>query len=304
MSLEFFLKDVDTIEALRKGPLGKYLDSFAQQLHDQRYNYAVAGLQIRTVGGFGRWIKLNRISVAEISSKHAEKYLRYRWRRFKQTGCDVSSLKHFISFLQREGAIAEENQVISITPAGRLAEAYALYLRKERALASTTIEGYLGFVQRFLADVIGAGDADFSNLRATEIFSFVRRDADRCPKRAKLMVTSLKSFLRYLRYQGYITVDLAVAVPTVSRWRLTNIPRSLSSEQVELVLSSTKARAELRDYAMFLLLARLGLRAGEVVSLKLDDIDWQQGCITVHGKGGHWSTMPLPADVGEAIAAI
>jgi site-specific recombinase XerD len=129
-----------------------------------------------------------------------------------------------------------------------LAEAYALYLRKERALASTTIEGYLGFVQRFLADVIGAGDADFSNLRATEIFSFVRRDADRCPKRAKLMVTSLKSFLRYLRYQGYIAVDLAVAVPTVSRWRLTNIPRSLSSEQVELVLSSTKARAELRDY--------------------------------------------------------
>jgi site-specific recombinase XerD len=303
MSLEFFLKDVDTIEALREGPLGKYLDSFAQQLHDQRYNYAVAGLQIRTVGGFGRWIKLNRISVGEISSKHAEKYLRYRWRKLKRTGCDVAALRNFIDFLRRKRVIAEEMVAVSVTSAGRLVEEYAIYLRKERALAASTVEYYLEFVQKFLADVFGDGATDFSKLCATNVFCFVQRHAGRCGKRAKHMVTALRSFFRYLRYKGYITIDLAASVPAVASWRMATIPTSISPDQIELVLSGTKGREELRDYAMFLLLARLGLRAGEVVSLTLDDIDWQHGCLTVHGKGGHQTAMPLPVDVGEAIAS-
>lgn len=311
MSLELFLKDADTIAALRGGLLGKYLDSYAQQLHGLRYKYAVAGYHIRLVGGFSRWLKQNRISVGEISPEHRQKYLRYRWRTLKRAGCDISSLKNFVSFLQRKGVIAGDTVAAPRTAAEHLTEEFALYLHKERALASTTVEGYLGFVKRFLADVFGAGDADvfgardadFSKLCATDVFSFVQRDAIRCPKRAKLMVTSLRSFFQYLRYQGYITIDLAASVPAVSRWRMANIPTSISPDQVELVLSTTKSRVELRDYAMFLLLARLGLRAGEVVSLTLDDIDWQEGSIAVHGKGGHCAKMPLPADVGEAIAA-
>jgi integrase/recombinase XerD len=303
MSLEFFLKDADTISALRRGPLGEYLDLYAQQLHNNRYRYAVAGYHIRLVGGFSRWLKLNRISVGQLSSEHRQKYLQYRWRTLKRAGCDISSLELFVQFLQQKGVIADETVAAPRTPAEHLTDEFTLYLYKERVLASTTVEGYVGFVKRFLADVFGAGDTDFSKLCATDVFSFVQRDAIRCPKRAKLMVTSLRSFLRYLRYQGYITIDLAASVPAVSRWRMATIPTSISPAQVELVLSSTKSRVELRDYAMFLLLARLGLRAGEIVSLTLDDIDWQEGSITVHGKGGHCTKMPVPADVGEAIAA-
>ncbi len=124
------------------------------------------------------------------------------------------------------------------TAAEHFGEEFALYLHKERGLAATTVEGYLGFVKRFLADVFGAGDADFSKLCATDVFSFVQRDAIRCPKRAKLMVTSLRSFFQYLRYQGYITIDLAASVPAVPRWRMANIPTSISPDQVELVLFS------------------------------------------------------------------
>ncbi len=303
MSLELFLKDADTIAALRRGLLGEHLDSYAQQLYEYRYKYAVAGYHIRLVGGFSRWLRLNRILVGEISSEHRQKYLRYRWRTLKRASCDISSLENFVSFLLKKGVIADDTVPAPRTAAEHFGEEFALYLHKERALAASTVEGYLGFVKRFLAYVFGAGDADFSKLCVTDVFSFVQRDAIRCPKRAKLMVTSLRSFFQYLRYQGYITIDLAASVPAVPRWRMANIPTSISPDQVELVLSTTKSRVELRDYAMFLLLARLGLRAGEVVSLMLDDIDWQEGSMTVHGKGGRCVKMPLPADVGEAIAA-
>lgn len=117
------------------------------------------------------------------------------------------------------------------------------------------------------------------------------------------MVTVLRSFLRFLQERGLLAADLVAAVPGVAGWRLSQLPKALSADQVERLLASCDrgASAGRRDYAILMLLARLGLRGGEVSALTLDDIDWESGEIVVHGKGQRVARLPLPADVGSAL---
>ena len=145
-----------------------------------------------------------------------------------------------------------------------------------------------------------------SRLSATDISDFVRCHARRLNgKRVQLMTTALRSFLRFGCHRGDITLDLAASVPTVASWSLSTLPKSLPPTHVKQVLMSCNRKTAVgrRDYAILMLLARLGLRGGEVVGLTLEDIDWENGLITVKGKGGQSSQLPLPGDVGEAIVA-
>src|SRR5262249_50524403 len=124
------------------------------------------------------------------------------------------------------------------------------------------------------------------------------------PKVAKLMVAALRSFFRFLFQHGQTESDLAGAIPTVPEWRLAEVPKYLKPEEVERVIHSCQRDTDVarRDHAIVLLLARLGLRASEVIALELDDIDWRTGVLTVRGKGRAHDCLPLPADVGEALA--
>jgi site-specific recombinase XerD len=192
------------------------------------------------------------------------------------------------------------------TPVELLADEFRSYLRQERALAETTLVYYMGFISRFLKDRFADGEVDLSALCAADVVGFVERQAaDLHRKRAQVMTTALRSFLQYARYRGDLKMDLAAAVPTVANWAMSSIPRFLSPDQIELVLAHCNRQTAVgrRDYAILLLLARLGLRGGEVVALTLDDIDWEAGYISVCGKGSQRTTLPLPVDVGEAIAA-
>ena len=133
---------------------------------------------------------------------------------------------------------------------------------------------------------------------------FVQRQAPRLhPKRAKLLTTALRSFLKYACYLGKAKLDLAAAVPIVANWSMSSIPRAIAADQVRQLLASIDRCTAIgcRDYAILLLLARLGLRSGEVTFLELDDIDWRAAVLKVRGKGGYHDQLPLPADVGEAI---
>jgi len=171
-----------------------------------------------------------------------------------------------------------------------------------RVLADATIAYYVPFVRRFLMDRFGKGRVTLSRLAADDVVRFVQRQAARLHvKRAKQLTTALRSFLRYARYRGDIALDLAAGVPTVANWSMTSIPRAISADAVRQLLASVSRRTAVgrRDYAILLLLARLGLRASEVVRLGLDDVDWQAGQVIVRGKGGHRTALPLPADVGE-----
>ena len=175
-----------------------------------------------------------------------------------------------------------------------------------RGLAKATIVNYVPFIREFLKDRFGDGPVTLSRLCASDVVRFVQRQASHLHrKRAKLLTTALRSFLRYARYRGETKLDLAAAVPVVANWSMSSIPRAIAADQVRQLLASIDRRTAMgrRDYAILLLLARLGLRSGEVASLELDDIDWNAGQLSVRGKSGQRSELPLPAEVGEAIAA-
>jgi len=177
------------------------------------------------------------------------------------------------------------------------------YLLQERGLSTATLPNYVTFIDQFLSDRFRNGTLNLSTLRAVDVTGFVQRYAHRLsPGRAKLLVTALRSFFRYLRHRGEISLDLAACVPVVPNWSKSTLPKFLPPGTVQHVVNRCDRQAPLgrRNYAILLLLARLGLRAGEVVALNLEDIDWEASQMTVHGKGGRSTPMPLPADVGEA----
>jgi site-specific recombinase XerD len=220
---------------------------------------------------------------------------------------DAAALSHLIDFLRREGVIpAEKIAAPRLTPAERCVQAYEQYLREMRALARATIVNYMPFIRDFLNGCFGDGRVTLSRLGAGDVVRFVQRQASRLHlKRAKLMTTALRSFLRYVRFRGDITLDLVAAVPVVANWSMTAIPRAIAADQVRQLLASIDRRTATgrRDYAILLLLARLGLRSGEAAFLELDDIDWNAGQLSVRGKSGQRNELPLPTEVGKAIAA-
>lgn len=214
-------------------------------------------------------------------------------------------MKRLLHLLHEEGVIRLAGASSNVTPVQRLLDEYALYLRQERGLAPSTLVNYLRVIRGFLMERFGKGPLQLSALCAADVVLFVRRQAGRVPpKVAKLATTALRSFLRYARYRDYVTADLGAAVPTVANWAMASIPRSIESDHVKRVLAHCNRQSAVgcRDYAILLLLARLGLRAGEVAFLKLEDIDWKTGCLSVGSKGGYRSALPLPVEVGEAIA--
>jgi site-specific recombinase XerD len=179
------------------------------------------------------------------------------------------------------------------------------YLRQERGLAEATINCYTPIVRAFLAECFPTEIPDFHRLCASAIADFVQRHAQRTTtKHATNAVSAVRSFLRHLLHRGAIDTDLAACVSTIATWSLSNVPKFLPAEQIQRVLSSCDLNTAIgkRNYAILLLLARLGLRAGEVVALTLDDLDWEAGLITVRAKGKRETQMPLPVEAGAAMA--
>src|SRR5436309_14832761 len=162
-------------------------------------------------------------------------------------------------------------------------------------------------IRGFLKHRFGDGTVQLSRLRAGDVVGFVQHQAPRLhPKRSKLMTTALRSFLQYARYCGQVTADLAAAVPVVPNWSRTTLPRGIMTEQVRQLLASINRGTAVgrRDYAILLLLARLGLRSSEVALLDLDDIDWNVGQLSVRGKRGQCTELALLAVVGKAVRVL
>jgi site-specific recombinase XerD len=188
---------------------------------------------------------------------------------------------------------------------GQLEHDFSQYLAQERGLSTATLVNYVPVVHRFISTSFGDEPVRLEQLRLQHVTDFVRRQAPAfSPSRVQLVVTALRSFLQFLRQRGDIELDLAAAVPTVADWRLSKVPKFLDADQVERLLQSCDQHTVIgqRDYTVLLLLARLGLRAGEVVHLCLEDLEWEAGLVRVRGKGGYSSCLPLPVEVGAALA--
>jgi len=290
-----------------EGPLSAYVAAFATWAREQGYAWASRYRQVLLAACFCRWLGQRAVSVRRVSAKHQARYLRFRARRVQVRREDATALGQLLEFLRHEGVIpAVEKAPRRLTPVERESLRFEAYLRHDRVLAEPTIAYYVPFVRGFLRDRFGKGRVTLSRLGAGDVVRCVQRQAARLHvKRAKQLTTALRSFLRYARYRGDIALDLAAAVPTVANWSMTSIPRAISAAAVRQLLASVSRRTAVgrRNYAILRVLARLGLRPSEVVRLELDDIDWDTGRMRVRGKGGYRTALPLPADVGEAIAA-
>jgi integrase/recombinase XerD len=290
-----------------EGPLAPHVEPFAETLREQGYMRSSIHRQVLLAACFSRWLKQRGVSLRSTTSAHPPQYLRYRARQVRPSLADAAALSHLLTFLRRQRVIPDEKiPPRQLTSAERCAQAYERHLQEARGLAKATIINYVPFVRSFLKDCFDDGPVIFSHLCAGDVVRFVQRQVARLQqKRAKLMTCALRSFLRYVCYRGKTKLDLAAAVPIVANWSMSSIPRAIAADQVRQLLASINRNTAIgcRDYAILLLLARLGLRSGEVASLELGDIDWNAGKLSVHGKTGQRSELPLISEVGKAIAA-
>jgi site-specific recombinase XerD len=210
-----------------------------------------------------------------------------------------------LQFLRSHGACPTAR--IETTAADHLAALYGQHLRDQQGLAALTIERYQTVARQFLHQRFGRGAADLRSLCAGDVIAFVQRQTQ-ClqPPALKCVVNALRSFLRYAQYRGEAISSLAAAVPAVAAWTTTPaVPKAISPEHAQRAIDSCdlSTGGGLRDRAVLLLLARLGLRAHEIIALQLEDCDWDSGSLRVRGKSGREQLLPMPADVGAAIAA-
>jgi len=256
---------------------------------------------------FSRWLGQASVDSCRVTSEHVARYLRSRGRRVKILPCDGANIRQFINFLRSRGVVpAQEVPPRKPSAVEQAVHEFEFHLLNERALATTTARNYSPFVREFLTGRFGGGPVPLSRLCAGDVVGFVQRVAPRLHlKRAKLLTAALRSFLHYVRYRGDIQHNLAAAVPTVANWSMSAIPRAIPPDLVRRLLASINRHTAmgLRDYAIILLLARLGLRAGEIAGIDLEDIDWNAGLLHFRRKGGERAILPLPTDVGTAIAA-
>ncbi|WP_281041112.1 MULTISPECIES: tyrosine-type recombinase/integrase [unclassified Mesorhizobium] len=188
----------------------------------------------------------------------------------------------------------------------QIVDVFAAYLTKERGLAASTVESHKLLSRRFLQEVCPAGADGFAALTPEIVIGYVERHAlDGSADSCKAMCGVVRAFLRYLHLKGFISVALADCVPSIRRWRLAGLPTFPPPQKVQVVLDACDRTTALglRDYAVLMALAKLGLRASEVAALSLDDIEWQSGSVLVHGKRRRQAMMPLRHDVGAAIVA-
>jgi integrase/recombinase XerD len=299
----------DRIVLLRfpEGPLAVYVGPFAEFLSAQGYALKSIHRQVHLAACFSRWLQREGVALHHIPAEHAQQYLRDRARQVKPHPGDAAALQHVIGFLHHAGVVpADTGPVRRLTPAERCTQQYVHHLCEVRGLAEATIVNYGPFIDRFLQDRFADGPVTLACLRARDVVRFVQHQAPRLPRqRAKLMTSALRSFLRYAQYRGEVGLDLAAAVPVVANWSMPSIPRAISAEPVSQLLASIDQRTAMgrRDYAIVLLLARLGLRSSAVAGLTLDDIDWNHAIVTVRGKGGLRHELPLSSEVGQASAA-
>lgn len=299
---EAYFPDPWVRQRLYVGPLAIYIDVFAELLTRQGYARSTARDKLRLIAHLSHWLDRNKLQAEDLDEERIEHFRRYRRRQGRVDRHAAATCKALLEQLREAGTIALAPDPREDNAQRRIEDDYTQYLVQERGLATATIINYVAIVRDFVA----ANPMPLDTLCPNDIHVFIRRLSGRFSRRRlQLIVTGLRSFLRYLQQQGNINADLAAAVPTVANWRRADVPKTITPEQVEKLLDSCDGAtpAGRRDHAILLLLARLGLRGSEVVAMRLDDIDWQVGTFNVRGKGPRRDPMPLPEDVGQALAS-
>jgi integrase/recombinase XerD len=287
------------------GALEPYKSGFCADLAQQGYARSSAVAQLKLVAHLSRWMTAEGLSPRELTPERAEQFARARREAGYRHFLSPRGLQPLLGYLRRLGVVPEPAPSIPATPIERLLERYRGYLVRERSLAAGTVRYYERVARLFLVAVSADDEVDLDEVTTADVSRFVLAECrQRSIGSAKTVVAALRSLLRFLHVEGLTVTPLAGAVPAVAPWRERPLPRGLDAGGGARLLRSCDRRtaAGRRDYAILLVLARLGLRAAEVAALTLDDIDWRQGELVVRGKGDRHERLPLPVDVGEALA--
>jgi site-specific recombinase XerD len=294
----------ETVRLLRAGLLGKHVDGFVEALGSAGYEPATIHEKVLVVTQLGLWLERRGLGVRDIDDKGIRDFLRWRRRRYRSHRGTQTTLIQLQHHFRKVGVLLPAVVLVKHGRTTEIEGQYATYLREERGLAQPTLVNYLPLIHRFLIDRFGRGQVRLDQLKAGDVTGFVLGRAHAMsPGRAKLLVTALRSFLRFVFLRGQTAIDLTPAVPTVADWRLSTVPKFIPVEDVRRLLCACNRNSMTgrRDYAVLLLLARLGLRASEVVQMVLEDIDWETGELLVRGKGSRRDRIPIPNDVGDAL---
>lgn len=305
IGVELYFSNRAAIRRLRSSSIAPHLDSFAAELADARYARTTGQIELRLLAMLGGWLRRTRRTALDLDRDTVGAFLStYRRRRPLQRGYR-RTIWRFLEHLQRHGVapvapVAAQEE----SPLMKLERRYESHLRRERGLTAATCKVYGWWVHRLLERGFGKRNLAVTRLSPSDISSFVAKHAGSGGlRRAQLMVTALRSFFRFLVQEGETRIDLSMSVPKVPCRNHGAGLKYISERQVAQILATCdrSTRAGRRDYAVLLLLARLGLRAGEVAGLELEDIDWRSGEISVLGKGLLRDRLPLVPDLGEAL---
>ena len=282
-----------------RGPLAVYAKGFREELRALHYTPLSAANQLRVLAHLSRWLESKQLDPGELSPSRIHNFLRARRREYTCWRSE-RGLAPLLTYLRRIGALPPKAPPPVATVADRLLAEYRDYLRYERGIAEAGVQ----FRQGVARELLASGSA--RKLIAEIVTSFMLAKMRRYSVgTAAGVATAVRSLLRFLHVRGHVDAPLVGAVPKIAGWRLTSLPRAVDDKVVDKLLGSCDRRTSVgrRDFAILLLLVRLGLRAGEVAALRLDDVDWRQGEVRIRGKGGRIDRLPLPHDVGDALVA-
>jgi len=299
---------MDVLDGVRlAGPLAPYAEGFAGELARLGFTALSARDQLRLAAHLSRWLAGPGLGTADLTAAVVAEFLAARRAAGYTAYRTPKALAPLLAYLRGLGVAPLEEAIAPAAPAEVLAERFRGYLLAERGLQPQVASGYLARVRPFIAGCLreDGQPGGLAQLTAAEVTGFMVGQARALePKSAQMLATALRSLLRFWHLDGLTSVPLDQAVPKVAN-RRPGLPRALQPAELRALLASCdQSRPDgRRDYAMMLLLARMGLRAGEVAGLQLGDIGWRHGEITILGKPNRRDRLPLAAEVGEAIAA-
>src|SRR6476659_6169658 len=304
--LETYFSAPKTLRRLRGGISGPHIDAVADDLEREGYAPSSAVRYLRAASHLGCFVQrkgnvLKDIDLTMLDSfgSHLRRCRCPHFKRGKISYHAQFGAKLFHHQLVVRG-LCPSQSVQNLTPDPPLVTAFCDWFRSHRGVNEPTLRQYA----RGANDLLRALGEDVSKWNAQAVRDFLLQRASQCgTPTTQALITSLRAFLRFLNFCGEFRDDLSLAIPAVAHWRLSRLPRCLSAEEVDRVIaacSGTDPR-RLRDRAILLMLARLGLRAGDVARLRLTDIDWNNGTLQVTGQGRYQVRFPLPQDVGDAL---
>lgn len=288
------------------GPLELFAVGFAGELGVQGYRPQGIGHQLRLMAHLSRWLAEENLEVASLTGPVVGRFMVARREAGYKGWLSPRALEPLLGYLRALGQAPPPSVPRPEGPVEELLCRFKHYLVVERGLGAPSARRYAEAVRPFLASRLTAEGIDLEGLDAAALTAFVLAECVNQERgSAKQTVSRLRSLVSFLYLEGMIGQPLTTALPTIAGWRLASLPKAISSAQVRGILGSCDQHTATgrRDFAILLTLVRLGLRRGEVARLLLEDIDWHAGEIVVSGKGARSDRLPLPDDVGEAIAA-